>query len=325
MAKTLTIWTNLALAAPLADTLRERFAPHRLIFAAAGARINLVEGDPDPACASADVALGQPAVADVLHSTTLQWVHLTSAGYTRYDRDDLRTALRARNAVLTNSSAVYADPCAQHVLAMMLAGHRQLPAALDAQRSGRGWTYRPLRERVRVLTGERTLIVGYGSIGARLAELLAPFHMTVTAVRRKPRGDEAIPTRRLEELNHLIRSADHIVNLLPSGPGTRHTFAAEQFSLMDPRARFYNVGRGDTVDQNALIEALKSNRLAAAFLDVTSPEPLPPEHPLWTAPNCHITPHIAGGRQAEEQALLDHFAENLRRFEASQGLKDRVM
>jgi phosphoglycerate dehydrogenase-like enzyme len=93
---------------------------------------------------------------------------------------------------------------------------------------------------------------------------------------------------------------------------------------LKPMSAFYNIGRGDTVDQDALLAALKSGAVAVAMLDVASPEPLPSLHPLWNEPNCLITPHIAGGLQEEHQALLNHFVENFQRFIAKQALLDQV-
>src|SRR6185369_12704858 len=100
---------------------------------------------------------------------------------------------------------------------------------------------------------------------------------------------------------------------------------ARRFGLMKPDAFFYNIGRGATVEQEALLEALQTGRLAAAYLDVTEPEPLPPEHPLWTAPNCYITPHTAGGHADEFERLVRHFLDNLERFQGHKSLRDRVI
>ena len=99
---------------------------------------------------------------------------------------------------------------------------------------------------------------------------------------------------------------------------------ARRLACFKTGSRFYNVGRGTTVDQTALLESLQSRRLNAAYLDVTDPEPLPPEHPLWTAPNCFITPHTAGGRHDQDEALVDHFLANLAAFQAGRPLADRV-
>ena len=115
-----------------------------------------------------------------------------------------------------------------------------------------------------------------------------------------------------------------MVNLLPASESTEKLFDQELFAAFKPGARFYNGGRGATVDQDALLANLESGHLSAALLDVTDPEPLPPEHALWSAPNCVITPHSAGGHHDEHDRLVDHFLANLARFEAGEALDDRV-
>ena len=116
-----------------------------------------------------------------------------------------------------------------------------------------------------------------------------------------------------------------MIDLLPANEETRRLFDRRRFSAMKPGAVFYNIGRGTTVDQDALAEALRAGRLRAAYLDVTDPEPLPPEHPLWKTPNCVITPHTAGGHADEWLRLVKHFLVNLRRYEAGHPLVDRVI
>jgi len=116
-----------------------------------------------------------------------------------------------------------------------------------------------------------------------------------------------------------------VVNILPENDSTIGYVNARRLACCKPGARFYNVGRGTTVDQTALLEALQSRRLDAAYLDVTDPEPLPVEHPLWTTPNCFITPHAAGGRYDEDEALVNHFLANLAAFQAGTQLTDRVI
>jgi phosphoglycerate dehydrogenase-like enzyme len=122
-----------------------------------------------------------------------------------------------------------------------------------------------------------------------------------------------------------LASADHVVNLLPDSPATKFFMNAARFAQMKPGARFYNVGRGTTVDQDALIAALKSGHLNAACLDVMEPEPLPSSHPLWSAPNCYITCHVGGGTGDQDTKLVQQFLENLRRFEKGEGLIDRII
>src|SRR5438552_3228775 len=192
MAESLTIWCNAKFGADAQRLLESGLGPHRLLLSRRLQESNLASTDPDPTVQAADVALGQPYPDDVIASRSLRWIHLTSASYARYDRDDLKHEIRARGAMLTNSSQVYADPCAQHLLAFMLSGARRLSEAQADQIAHRGWTYLALRQRCAVLSGQTALIVGFGSIGRRLAELLAPFRMKVIGVRRSPREDEPI-------------------------------------------------------------------------------------------------------------------------------------
>ena len=124
----------------------------------------------------------------------------------------------------------------------------------------------------------------------------------------------------------MLPRADHVINILPGGEATKHFMNATRFNAMKPGAIFYNIGRGSSVDQAALLAALDSGRLRNAYLDVTDPEPLPPEHPLWVHPNCLITPHTAGGSVDEYERLAQHFIDNLRAFEAGGArMKNRVM
>jgi phosphoglycerate dehydrogenase-like enzyme len=155
---------------------------------------------------------------------------------------------------------------------------------------------------------------------------LRPFTPHLSGVRRELRGDESIPTLRFEDpaLPELLARADHVVNLLPGADATKLYFDAARLAGLKPGAIFYNVGRGSTVDQRALSALLLEGRLQAALLDVTDPEPLPPDHPLWMAPNCFITPHTAGGHHDEGDRLVDHFIANLQRFERSEPVLDRA-
>jgi phosphoglycerate dehydrogenase-like enzyme len=213
------------------------------------------------------------------------------------------------------------------VLALLCAQARQLPAAMKLQQTTHAWPQRELRGRSRLLRGQSVVLVGFGAIARRLAELLSPLHMEVSAIRRAVSGDEPVATfasDRPEAVRALGR-ADHVVDLLPGSASTERWFDAARFAACKPGAIFYNVGRGTTVDQEALRTALQSGHLAAAHLDVTTPEPLPPDHPLWTTPGCHITPHTAGGHHDETERLVRHFLENLRRFTARQALLDRVI
>jgi phosphoglycerate dehydrogenase-like enzyme len=319
----LKIWCNVPFENNLRWQLERAVKPHQIIWASSAGESNLVAGASDPAALEADVLFGQPAVEDVLASDHLKWMHITSAGYTRYDRDDVRSRLKGIKALFTNSSSVYDEPCALHLLAFLLAETRGLYNCFRSQQE-RKWDYSAHRPTMRVLEGDRILIVGFGAIARRFVELLQPFDVEINAVRRTVKGDEGVTTYTIDQLDDYLPWADHVVNILPASPSTEQKFGKLQFRLMQPGASFYNVGRGDTVDQEALLETLNSGRLKTAYLDVTTPEPLPEDHPLWTHPNCFITPHIAGGVQDEDARLLDHFVSNLRRFSRGTTPKDIV-
>ncbi len=255
----------------------------------------------------------------------LRWIHLTSAGYERYVFADFRHALQKRRAILTNSSSVYDEPCAEHLLAMILTLARQLPRSFDVQCNTRDWPSDDIRKNSHLLSGQTAVLLGYGAIARRLCDFLVPLRLNLIAVRRQLKGDEPIRTVTESELPHVLPYADHVLNILPGGRETQQFVSAARIADIKPGAIFYNVGRGSTVDQDALIAALESGHLAAAYLDVTDPEPLPPHHRLWKAPNCYITPHTAGGHANEFQRLVKHFLSNLGRFEIGEDLIDQIV
>lgn len=319
MTAQLTIWTNAWFPPEVSRMLQDATPAYRLVDAR-----DMSTDAAQEALQEADIALGQPEAKVVLTAPHLRWIHITSAGYTPYDRDDLRVALRERGAVLTNSSGVYDEPCAQHVMAMMLCDARQLLLSYQTQSGDHDWQAGKRRAASYLLNGQSVLILGYGAIARRLVQLLAPFDMKIRALRRQARGDEPIEIIGENQLSVALRQVDHVVNILPESPSTRGFMNHERFTAMKRGARFYNIGRGATVDQDALAQVLIAGALEMAYLDVTSPEPLPPDHALWTTPNCFITPHTAGGHQGEMERLAHHFLRNLRLFEGGETLIDRV-
>jgi phosphoglycerate dehydrogenase-like enzyme len=284
----------------------------------------LVAGKPDPSLAEADIAFGQPDPEGCMANTRLKWVAVSSAGYTRYDNERFKETMKARGAIFTNSSAAHADPCAHHVLAMMLALSRQLLPSYKTQLSDRVWPYNERRDAASVLTGQTVLFFGFGAIGRRLTQLLKPFEMQVIALRRQTRSEPGVRIVPEDDLTRVLPLADHVVNLLPENEETHNYVNCRRLNCFKHGARFYNVGRGTTVDQRALMEALESGQLGYAYLDVTDPEPLPPDHPLWSTRNCYITPHTAGGRKGQELVIMKNFLKNLAAFEAGKPLEDRV-
>ena len=322
----LNIWCNAKFPEPAMTRLRDGLKSHRLIEAAAASASNLEAGSADPQLEQADVALGQPDPDQVMHLPRLKWVQLTTAGYTRYDTGEFRTAVKRNGTIVCNASSIYAEPCAQHLAAMILALARRLPQSLDNQRGPRGWPYLPLRAESKLLNGQTLLLVGYGAIARRLAQLLTSFEMKLIGFRRRPSDDEnGVAMRTIGQLDEHLPSADHVINILPASPETENFFDTTRFAKLKPSAIYYNIGRGTTNDESALERALRTKALAAAYIDAFVEEPLPPAHPLWTTPNCFITPHTAGGHENEADRHVEMFFENLNRFQRGQELIDRIM
>jgi phosphoglycerate dehydrogenase-like enzyme len=305
--------------------LRDGIAPHKLVQPANKGASVLAIAPTNPALFEADVALGQPDVAGVLKAGKLRWLQVTSAGFTRYDTAEFRAAAKARGLVFTNSSSVYAEACAEHVFSFMMAQARHLPTALHTRCANGTPEWNAVRSASTCLLGQSAVILGYGAIAARLVEMLAPFRMKITALRRQPRGDEGIPIVTEKTLAGALATADHVISILPDNAESVGFISLARLAQMKPGAVFYNIGRGTTVDQKALDASLRSGRLAAAWLDVSDPEPLPEGHPLLSAPNCHLTPHTAGGHPNENETLARHFLQNFKRFVANEPLRDRVM
>lgn len=322
--KNLTIWTNQHFEPAVAESLRQRIAPHVLVSSENAASSVLVAGARDPAALQADVLYGQPDPADVLASQRVRWVQLTSAGYTRYDVPEFKQTLKERGIAFCNASSLFDEPCAQHAAAMLLSLARALPdAVLD--KTAAGWNFPKLRRQAFLLGGQKTLIVGYGAIAKRLVELLTPYGLQMTAFRRAVRGDENVATLPIDQIDAHLPTADIVINLLPASASTKNFFDGRRLSLARSGLVYINIGRGDTNDQSALVTLLASGHLRCAFLDVTSPEPLPPEHPLWQSPTCFITPHTAGGTFDEPQRIAEHFARNFQRYVAGEPLHDRLI
>lgn len=322
----LNIFVDFAMPPEVLQLLQSGTAGHRLLFPKKTISSVLARPKRDPLFATADIAFGQPDPAAIADAPDLKWIQVSSSGITRYDNPPFRALILERKIVVTNSASVYHEACAVHVLSFMLAQARNLPLALKTRTANGTNEWLGLRGSSTTLRDQTVLILGFGAIGKRLVELLRPFHVNIRAFRRKARGDEDVPVIPPDELdNALAHEADHIVNILPDNQETRHFFDARRFSKLKPGAVFYNIGRGSTVDQEALRAALRSGRLKAAWLDVTEPEPLPENHPLLAEPHCFITPHVAGGHVAETKTLVRHFLDNFERYVRGGQMLDRVM
>jgi len=319
----LTIWANPFLTQPAKEYLMDAIGSHRLVLGGETKHV-LDSGIAEPGTQEAEILFGQPDPATVLQSKKLRWIHLSTAGYAPYDTPAFRAGLKVLPAILTNSSGVYDEPCAQHIMAWLLADARQLYPCHNNQKGTRAWPQNEMREKTRLLAGQTILIAGYGAIGRRLAELLAPYSVQLIGYRRSPQPGSSIRMVGPEELSAALAEADHVVNILPQSAETQWFFNCERLGSIKPGARYYSIGRGATTDQEALLGCLSSGHLSAAYLDVTTPEPVPADHPLWSTPNCFITPHIGGGHADEALRIVKHFVQNLRRFESGEPLVNKV-
>jgi phosphoglycerate dehydrogenase-like enzyme len=247
----------------------------------------------------------------------LRWIQSASAGVNSV----LFPALVESEVVLTNARGVFDEPIAEYVLGLVIAFAKGFPATFDDQRR-REWEYR-LTEPV---AGKQLLVVGPGPIGRAVGRVARALGMQVSAVGRTPRdGDGLFGTvRGRERLHEALAEADYVVDTMPLTDATRHMFDSAAFAAMRPSARFVNVGRGATVDQTALLEALREGQLAGAALDVFEEEPLPEDSPLWEMSNVIISPHMAGDVEGWEDEVVLLFAGNLRRWIAGEPLRNVV-
>jgi phosphoglycerate dehydrogenase-like enzyme len=251
----------------------------------------------------------------------LRWMHGAGAGVEQFDPHEFAR----RGVLLTNSSGVSAPNMAEHVLGMMLALARRFPTLVRAQ-SRRAWRDLETHREVAELQGQTVLVVGLGAVGRAVALRAAALGMRVLGVRRRegepPPGVAALFD--LAALPDALAEADHVVVALPNTPGTRGLIDAATFAAMKPGAVIYNVGRGSAIDSAALLEALRSGRLGGAGLDVTDPEPLPADSPLWDMENVLITAHTSGAtpRYWERQSAL--IAENIGRMQRGEPLRNLV-
>jgi D-2-hydroxyacid dehydrogenase (NADP+) len=251
----------------------------------------------------------------------LRWIQTMGAGVEWL----LTPEVVARSElVITNASGVHADPIAEHVFSLMLALARRLPEVLALQRESRWDTSRFLQD-VPTLAGATLGILGVGAIGLRIAAIGAAFGMRVIGMRRG--AEPAAHVERMyapSQLQTLLSESHYVVDALPLTPATRGLLGPAEFAAMRSDAVLINIGRGGSVQTDALVEALRARRIAGAGLDVTDPEPLPPEHPLWKMENVIITPHYSGGRPGYTEHVTNIFLENLRRYIAGEALTNLV-
>lgn len=230
--------------------------------------------------------------------------------------------MREKGLLLTNTSGMHATNISEHVLGMMLYFARNFSELVRHQISGE-WRGDESRLHVFELSGQTLHVAGYGEIGRELAAKAKALGMRVTAVRRQPAQTDqgaADHVAGFDQLDVLIGEADHVAICMPQTAETAGMFDARRLSKMKPGAYLYNIGRGAIVDTDALVEALRDGHLAGAGLDVTEPEPLPSNSPLWSMSNVLITAHTAGASPHFWTRLLAIVDENIRRYLAGEQL-----
>jgi phosphoglycerate dehydrogenase-like enzyme len=273
--------------------------------------------------ADADAVIGE-CVADVIQAgPRIRWVQRMYAGV---ERCVAIPAVMERGIVLTNMQKVAGSVMAEHVLAFLFGLTRGLASYVPAQARGE-WADEAVPEsRLWEVKGRTMLVVGLGGIGVETARRAHALGMTVIAIRNSgTQGPEYVAEVGLPDmLLPFAARADVIVNTLPLTTETKGLFDREVFDAAKRGALFINVGRGGTVVTDDLVAALRDGRIGGAGLDVTDPEPLPPEHPLWRAPNVLITPHVAAGLEGNDVPRWLLARENLRRYAAGGKLLSEV-
>jgi phosphoglycerate dehydrogenase-like enzyme len=274
-----------------------------------------VLSDPDDAVALVwtETAAAEPLGQVLDDHAGLHWVQLPWAGVEPYV--DVMRAHADRT--WTCGKGVYAEPVAEHALALALAGLRGLGHYARAT----SWT----GQRGHNLLGARVTIVGGGGIAESLLRLLEPFGCEVTVVRRNPRA-MARATRVMggDRLDDALAAAELVVLALPLLPGTAGLIDRRRLDLLAPDACLVNVARGQHVVTADLVDALRDGTLGSAGLDVTDPEPLPDGHPLWNLPNVIVTPHTANTQEMALPLLSARITGNVRRWIAGEPLVGSV-
>ncbi len=306
--------------------------------AAPGARLVMVstEGHADGPLDEVEVLLRGFLTADTFdrvlaRAPNLRWVHSASAGVERV----LTPLSRERRLVITNARGVFSDPIAEYVLLMILAVSRRLPQLLELQRER---TWQPLEgvELRDVTIG----IIGFGSIGRRIAELARPFGARIVAVRRHAatpvdmagvadadgplQSDDRLRIVGPDRLGELLAASDFVVLAAPLTPETAELVNADTLARVKPGAWLINIARGRLVDERALLRALDDGRLGGAVLDAFREEPLPPSSPFYDRENVIVTPHTSWSSGRVLDRSIELFCTNLRHYAAGEPLVNVV-
>ena len=271
-----------------------------------------------PIVENSNVIIGNPPASWVAGSTALEFLQLQSAGVDAY------VGSLPQGVLLANATGAYGLAISEYMVGMIFGIYKKLPLYYANQLQA---VWQDMGK-VRQITGETVLILGAGDIGGEFARRMHALGCYTIGVRRRSTAlAEGFDEMHLvEDLPLLLPRADILAMCLPATSETRQIINSENIALIKSGATLINIGRGNAIDTAALIEALNSGKLYAAALDVTDPEPLPPEHPLWNAKNVYITPHISGGRHLEETSrrVKSICLNNLHAFISGGSIKNTV-
>lgn len=254
-----------------------------------------------------------PMIEAIRRAEKLRWLNSIYAGLDFLPFD----VLRERGTIITNGAGINAITIAEYVVMGMLTIAKDYREVVRAQDRHEWLLESPGK---RELAGSKALLLGYGAIGKLIEARLAAFDVAVTTVRRTPGGTALGPDQWRARLGEF----DWVILAVPATPATDAMIGAAELAAMKPDAVLLNIARGAVVDQPALIAALTEKRIAAAFLDVTTPEPLPPENPLWSLPNAHVTMHLSG--RAQDKMFVrsaQRFVANLHRWGRGEPVEPR--
>lgn len=269
---------------------------------------------------NADIIIGNAPAGMIQGSQKLKWIQLNSAGTDGYTQQ----GVLAEGTLLTNATGAYGLAISEHMLASLLYLMKKIHL-YSADQKEQIWSD---HGQVTSIFGSKTLVVGFGDIGSEFAARMHALGSSVTGIRRNKteKPDYLDGLYQMDQLAQCLKEADIVATVLPGTKETYHVFDTAAFAQMKPGAFFINVGRGNAVDSLALAEALNSGHLAGAAVDVTEPEPLPAGHPLWTAKNLLITPHISGNYHLQEthERIIRIAARNLKHFLSGEPLDNIV-
>ena len=296
---------------------------HQELLEKAAQNEKLIFSDPESVTQEqvdqAEIILGNVPPEMVKKAKKLEWLQLTSAGFDAYAKKEIMG-----DRILTSCSGAYGQAVSEHMFAMLLVMQKKLHLYRDDQKAHK-WGD---EGQVTSISDTTVIVLGLGDIGKHFAWLAHALGAYVIGIKRtySPCPEYVDELHLQEDTKGLLPKADAVVSFLPSSEENKGFFGKEFFDQMKPGSLFLNGGRGDTVSTEDLYQALKEGKLGGAALDVTEPEPLPKDHPLWDMPQVFLTPHVSGGYHLSVTLdnVVDICAGNLRRYLAGESLKNLV-